>query len=186
MATTLSPGLSLPTMAEKIRPGHGHGRAEPAASSAASRHKASPAWVGSYTALEYSNVIDCERLLETSIGRNGPERPPRREFASRGPGVQIPSAPLQELISNTVRPSAGSVQQRSWQWSCLPSRLSALLVLVLAIGNRARDLPSSRSDHVKNLHRHLSALGAMPRDRAAHGALGWCPHLRWAWATFAR
>jgi hypothetical protein len=40
------------------------------------------------TALEYSNVTDRERLRATSISRltcpNDPERPLRREFASRG------------------------------------------------------------------------------------------------------
>ena len=62
------------------------------------------------TAAEYSNVLDRQRLRRTSSGPltclNDRERPRSQEFASRGSGVQIPSAP--------PKPAG----QRSDMWPC--------------------------------------------------------------------
>ena len=56
------------------------------------------------TAAEYSNVLDRPRLRRTSSGPltclNDRERPCCREFASRGSGVQIPSAPPEAAGQN--------------------------------------------------------------------------------------
>ena len=50
------------------------------------------------------------------------------QFASRGSGVQIPSAPLQGPISNT-RPALSGLRTATLAVELLASRLSALLVL---------------------------------------------------------
>src|SRR5262245_36450296 len=88
------------------------------------------------TAAEYSNVLDRQRPRRTSGGPltclNDRERPRCREFASRGSGAQIPSAPLGIPGQGPIRVaglalygSAHTEVQQPWPSSCLPNRFES-------------------------------------------------------------